>query len=160
MIIIQNALLALLMAAAWMIVTAQINLAGLLIGFVLSFALAMLLVRDLKVNPLRLPLQVAALLVYVVVLARDIFLSGIEVMLYVLNVKQINPGIAVLPVGDESEVISALTAHGITITPGQLVVDYDNKNNVYVHCLDIASAQNLEADQRRRLALLRKVVGQ
>lgn len=162
-LLIQNVILATAMSVGWMILTAQVNLYGFLLGFVISLMVVMLLIRDLKINPVRLPLQVFALLVYSLILTRDIFLSGIEVTQYVIGdligTKKPNPGIAKLNVQDEGEIINALTAHGITITPGQLVVDYDSEGNVYVHCLDIASAERLDADQIKRLVHLRRIVG-
>lgn len=164
MLLIQNIILAVMMAVGWVILTAQINIEGFVIGFSVSLVVVMLLVRDVKLNPMRLPIQVFALVVYSIVLARDIFLSGIDVAQYVIGdlmgTKKPNPGIAVLNVKDDGEIINALTAHGITITPGQLVVDYDNEGNVYVHCLDIASAEKLEADQDKRLVHLRRIIGQ
>lgn len=164
MLLIQNIILAAAMAVGWMIITAQLNIEGFLLGFPISLLVVMLLLRDVKLNPMRLPIQVFALFIYSIILARDIFLSGIEVAQYVIGdlagTKKPNPGIARLNVQDDGEIINALTAHGITITPGQLVVDYDDEGNVYVHCLDIASAEKLEADQERRLVQLRRIVGQ
>lgn len=164
LLLIQNIILAIAMAVGWVFLTAQINFDGFLLGFTVSFVVVMLLMRDVKLNPLRLPIQIFALIVYSIILARDIFLSGIDVSQYVIGdltgTKKANPGIARLNVKDDGEIVNALTAHGITITPGQLVVDYDDEGNVYVHCLDIASAEKLEADQDKRLAHLRRIVGQ
>ena len=164
MLLIQNTILAVAMAVGWIFLTAQINIEGFLLGFTVSFVVVMLLMRNVQINPRRLPLQVFALVVYSIILARDIFLSGIDVAQHVIGdltgTKKPNPGIARLNVMDDGEIINALTAHGITITPGELVVDYDNEGNVYVHCLDIASAEELEADQNKRLVHLRRIVGQ
>lgn len=165
LLLIQNIILAVAMAVGWIFLTGQINIEGFLLGFTVSFVVVMLLMRNVQINPRRLPLQIFVLVVYSIILARDILLSGIEVAQYVIGdltggTKKPNPGIARLNVQDDGEIINALTAHGITITPGQLVVDYDGEGNVYVHCLDIASADKLETDQNKRLVHLRRIVGQ
>ena len=61
---------------------------------------------------------------------------------------------------DENDVIAAFSAHGITITPGELVVDFDGARTMFVHCLDVeASAQSAPAAQAKRLQLLRRILG-
>jgi multisubunit Na+/H+ antiporter MnhE subunit len=82
------------------------------------------------------------------------------VLLRILGVRPVNPGILAVRVDDDSEVIAGLSAHGITITPGQLVVDFDEQQQlIYVHCLDVeANIPRIQAEQTRRLPYLRKVV--
>ena len=55
---------------------------------------------------------------------------------------------------------SAFSAHGITITPGELVIDFDGSRAMYVHCLDVeASAASAPGAQAKRLKLLRRIAG-
>lgn len=158
------------MSVFWMILTSQINLEGFLIGMVFSMLISGLLIVSLQTEAIpvhvnRAPKQVVFALIYGVRLAIDIVYSGFDVTLKVLNFRPLRPGIIEVPIqlkdeDDYKSILSGLSAHGITITPGQLVVDFDGTDTMYVHCLDVeASAQTLDADQTRRLELLKKVIG-
>lgn len=158
----QYAFLALILTTGWLILTEQFNLPGFVIGYVLSFGIVAVLLHDqpVSMNPSRLPSQAWALLTYSVVLARDIMLSGIDVLLRVFNVRPVRPGIIAVKIDDDDEIIAGLSAHGITITPGQLVVDFDDEGYLYVHCLDIEdSAAKVDAEQAARLKYLRRIRG-
>jgi multisubunit Na+/H+ antiporter MnhE subunit len=159
---VQVLLLAVFPALGWVILTQQVNLAGLLIGYVIGAGLVgMMMTRtERRFNPRSLPRQAFGLLVYIVVLLWDIWNSGIDVLFRVIGMRPVNPGILRVSVQDESEIVAGLSAHGITITPGQLVVDFDEQQGVvYVHCLDVeANIPKIEQEQSRRLKYLRSFV--
>jgi multicomponent Na+:H+ antiporter subunit E len=98
-----------------------------------------------------------------VTLGHDIWLSSVDVARRVLNPDMpLNPGILRVDTQDEdeSDITAAFSAHGITITPGELVVDFDGSLTMYVHCLDMEeSAKHAVAAQARRLKLLRRIIG-
>lgn len=152
------------MAGLWMIVTSSLSPDSFLVGFVLALAI-LLLIRpeNTLVDRRRLPDQLAAFAIYLVTLFRDIFISSVDVARRVLSPDMpLNPGIIAVHTQDkdESDLTAAFSAHGITITPGELVVDFDGSHTMYVHCLDIeASAQNAVSAQAKRLALLRRITG-
>jgi multicomponent Na+:H+ antiporter subunit E len=169
---LQRLLLAVLMAIAWMPLTANVSLESFGVGLILSFAvLTLLLNGGPKSNsPLTwryLPNQTAAAVVYMLTLFRDIYLSAIDVAKRIINpAMPLNPGIiAVSTQMDTGEIIeihadtiAAISAHGITITPGELVVDFDGSRVMYVHCLDaVASAGVADSNQSKRIALLRRI---
>ncbi|MFN8375048.1 MAG: Na+/H+ antiporter subunit E [Anaerolineae bacterium] len=156
--------LAIVLAVGWMIITANISLGSFVVGFVLGLAIVLLLKsQETKVNVRKLPDQLWALVIYSVTLARDIWLSSVDVAKRVLNPDlPMKPGILRVPTQDpnESEVVAAFSAHGITITPGELVVDFDGKSVMYVHCLDVeASSQSAHNAQTKRLKLLNRILG-
>lgn len=158
------ALLALPMALVWMILTANVALDSFFVGYVLSFAILLLTrIERIAVNRRRLPDQALAFCIYSITLARDIWLSSVDVTKRVLNPRlPINPGVLKVMTmdEDESEFVAAFSAHGITITPGELVVDFDGSRAMYVHCLDVeASAANAPGGQAKRLKLLRRIQG-
>lgn len=158
-------LLALPLAILWMIISGGISLGSLLVGYVLGFAILLVLrIENAQVDRRKIPDQIAALLVYIVTLARDIFISSVDVARRVLDPHlPLNPGIIAVSTQDEtaSDFTAAFSAHGITITPGELVVDFEGKQTMYVHCLDVAvSSQNAEQAQARRLGLLRRIKGE
>src|SRR5690606_30403999 len=60
----------------------------------------------------------------------------------------------------EDSVIAGASAHSITVTPGQLVVDFDGTKTMYVHCLNVEeAAETLDRDQTRRLKALKRIRG-
>ena len=159
-----TSLFAIPMAVMWTIVTASINPGSFFVGFALSFAiLLMLRLEKIEVNYRRLPDQFAALVVYTITLFRDIWMSSVDVAKRVLNPNlPMNPGIIAVSTQDtdESDFTAAFSAHGITITPGELVVDFDGSHTMYVHCLDAeASSHNAPGAQTKRLKLLRRILG-
>lgn len=164
------------MTVFWMILSDQVNGEGFLVGFVFSLTMSALLLLSLKsesvpVHLSRAPKQLFYALYYGVRLSIDILDSGVDVTLRVLGIRPLRPGVIAVEIQLEDDdqyrtILSGLSAHGITITPGQLVVDFDNLEHfegtktMYVHCLDIEkSIETLDSDQTRRLALLKKVLG-
>lgn len=161
---LRRAILAIPMALVWMVLTATLNIEGFLVGFVVALAVLTLVSESktpLKLN--NLPDQVLALLIHIVTLARDIYLSGVDVAKRVIDPKlPMKQGILAVNTQDEHErdIVAALSAHAITITPGELVLDFDGGKTMFVHCLDVeASAKSADAAQTRRLKLFRRILG-
>lgn len=152
------------LAFVWMTLTATLSLEAFGVGFVLGLAILTLLdsSQPKPLNWRRLPDQIVALLVYSLILCRDIWLSGVDVAKKVIQPKMpLYPGIIAVPTQDltETDTIAALSAHAITITPGELVVDFDDGRVLYIHCLDAhTSAQNADQGQTRRLRLLQRIL--
>jgi len=159
--ILNYLLLAIPLALFWMILVGRAEIASFIIGYVLAFTIALLVRPDLRTNPARLPGQLIALVIYGVVLFRDIVLSSIDVTRRVLSPNMpLKQGIIAVNTQDEDDLTAALSAHGITITPGELVVTFEECHVMYVHCLDIDdSAPRLESDQAKRLNMLKRILG-
>lgn len=162
---LQYIFIAAVIGALWMILTAQLSVEGWAVGAVLGFVM-LIAVRGrqgVNVRPLELPQRVVWLIVYLIVLERDIIVASIDVTLRILGVRKVDSGIIRVDVGDERREVAALTAHDITITPGQLVVDFDHvgdERHVYVHCLSVTDSQDtLESDQTRRMRFFRRILG-
>jgi multicomponent Na+:H+ antiporter subunit E len=52
---------------------------------------------------------------------------------------RIRPGIVKVPTGLTNDLALSLLANSITLTPGTLSVDVDERNNLYVHCIHLGS---------------------
>ena len=156
-------LMALPLALMWMIVTSDISLGSFAVGALLGVAILLMIGSRPSVQRRKLSDQVVAFMVYTYTLGLDIIRCSLAVARCVLKPELcINPGILAVPTQDASEndVIAAFSAHGITITPGELVVDFDGGRTMFVHCLDVeASAGGADAAQAKRLVLLRRVIG-
>ena len=96
---------------------------------------------------------------YVLVLVYDLIVSGIQVARIVLNPSlPIKPGIVAIHSTCWSEDATALNAHAITLTPGELVVEMSEDGTMYTHCLDASKSEEvLEQAQTMRVELLEKI---
>ncbi len=152
------------LAIIWVILVDQVTIESFLIGYIISVALALRIAanEDIRFSIAKLPTQAISLIIYCLLMFWNIFLSGIDVMLRVLSVRPYRPGIIAVPVqdSDEDPIVAGGSAHSITITPGQLVVDFDGAKTMYVHCLDAEeSAQTLDSDQTMRLKWIKRILG-
>ena len=117
-------IMALPLAIGWTIYTAQPTPGNFLLGYV--FSISVLVATGLRGESLRLrnaPRQLYNLVAYTVYLATEVLSAGIKVSVVILTPSlPINPGISTVNTQDntENELISAISAHGITITPGEL----------------------------------------
>jgi multisubunit Na+/H+ antiporter MnhE subunit len=107
----------------------------------------------------RLPSSVFALVRYLVILVYDVIASGIQVARVVLDpALPIKPGIVSIPSQCDSEMGTALSAHAITLAPGEMVVEIDEKGVMYTSCLDTTNSEKYVEDaQKMRKDLLQKI---
>lgn len=172
----QNTLiLSVAMALLWMVFARQLNWQGFIVGYIFGFAVLWLLRLNTSIEddekPIRLSRilgQILALVLYGYRLTLDVILSGTDVAKRVMSKEMnINPGVHSISTLDPSNnpMINGLSGHGITITPGELVIDYETDENgcttMLVHALDKESSDiaKLERDQRNRLVLIRRLLG-
>jgi multicomponent Na+:H+ antiporter subunit E len=150
-------------AVVWMMITNRLSLENFLVGLVIGFGVALLSPQRFTVHWRQLPRQLSALLVYTLILARDITLSGLDVAWRVLSPSmRLNPGIIAVDTQDEqhSPLVAALSADVITLTPGELVVEVEDNHLLYVHCLDVnTSLHRADQQQAQRLKLFKRVLG-
>jgi multicomponent Na+:H+ antiporter subunit E len=170
--IIQRVLLSVPFALAWVLLTGMPTLESFFVGLFVSFLILLLVFPNLKPRAskeLRLLERIVAAVQYTLILFRDIYLSAMDVARRVVDPNlPMKPGIILVstdytPASDEndiSELVAAISAHGITITPGELVIGFAGRDKMYVHCLDVdASSANAPGNQAKRVALLRKIFG-
>ena len=144
----------------YLALTANLEWSNLIVGFLLAVGIASLLqVQPYSTNWRRLPIALWATIRYIINLIGDLIVSGIQVARIVLDPKlPIQPGIIAIPSDCESDLATALSAHAITLTPGEMVVEIDEKGVMYTHCLDASQASAHVADaQQMRRNLLQKI---
>ena len=150
----------LMLTAVYLALTSNLAWNNILVGLLLSIGAVILVRPELQSTSVRgiLP-AIVSLIRYIVILVIDMILSGIQVAMIVLSPKMpIRQGIIAIPSNCASEVGTALSAHAITITPGELVVEIDDDGVMYTHCLDIyESKDRLAEEQQKRLEMLNKI---
>lgn len=144
----------------YLAITANLEPSNLIVGLLIGLAIAAIL-KPLS-QPLslgRLPRALFNLAHYTVWLGIDIIRNGIRVARIVLDPKlPIRPGIIAIPSGMKTELGVALSAHAITVTPGEQVVEIGDDGTMYTHCLDVvSSAAGAEEAQRKRRAMLESI---
>ncbi|MAT96276.1 MAG: hypothetical protein CL608_03965 [Anaerolineaceae bacterium] len=143
----------------YLLLTGNWAVNNLVTGLILA-GLVVLLVRPAK-RPFtwkRLPDALLASGIYLLRLLWDLLVSGIQVARIVLNPSlPINPGIVAIPSQCVTDLGVALSAHAITLTPGELVVEIDEAGIMYTHMLDASNPDEMvaEAQQMRRDLLSR-----
>ena len=134
---------ALLLTAVYLALTANLQLSNILVGLLLSSLILTAASSCHARGELALigPRPTWAIC-YVISFSwlYDLIVSGIQVARIVLDPKlPIQQGIIAIPTNCESETAQALSAHAITLTPGELVVEMGEEGVMYTHVLDAGS---------------------
>lgn len=165
---LKRIILAVPLAIGWTIYTAQLTVGNILLGYVFSLAILIAIgFRGDTFNVKNLPMQTVNLILYILFLGYEVFISGLEVARITLSPGlPIQPDIAEVNTQDKTEnpVISAISAHGITITPGELVIDFEETTEdgvlMIVHSLNMEKSRpKLDDDQTVRLNRIKGILG-
>lgn len=133
---------------------------NLMASLVIALIIIFLLKPEAQSIKLRkLPQMFFALIRYIIWLMWDLITSGIQVARLVIDPKiPIQPGVVAIPSNAQTELGEALSAHAISLTPGELVIEIGEDGALYTHCLDATHAADYLADaQKMRKELLDKI---
>ncbi len=143
-------LTALGVSGGWCLVVGEFSLGQVLLG--LGFGCAFVLLtgagRGRSIPLSQIPRRLLFLSIYLLVLVPySITRSNLDMARRLLRLKpDIRPGIVRLRLGPVSEGLAALMGHAITMSPGEMVVDYsEDGETMYVHMIDVRQAAALEA---------------
>lgn len=145
-----------ILTLVYLALTSNLEPLNIVVGILLSLVVVQL------IRPQPRPLasrnigrSLVALVRYIINLIHDLVVSGIQVARLVITPSlPIKPGIILIPSQTESDLGLALSAHAVTLTPGELVVELDEEHNLYTHCLDVTHAEEYISDaleMRRKL---------
>ena len=143
----------LLLVAVYLALTANLQPSNIVLGLLLAAGIMLLLRPESRDQSWPLSLSgIMALLRYILVLVYDLVVSGIEVARLVLNPDlPLKQGTIAIPTTCSTEASQALSAHAITLTPGELVVEMDELGTMYTHVLDTSHAEEdaIQAQEMR-----------
>ena len=159
--------MALPLALGWIIYTAQPTPGNFLLGYIVS--LLAVGATNFTGESFRLknpPRQLYNLVVYTLFMAKEVLVAGITVASIALR-RNLPEELDLLFINTQdssrSELISAASAHGITITPGQLVVDFiedaDGVVMIVHRIIESETRSKLEAEQAKRLRRIKGILG-
>lgn len=144
----------LLLALAWVTLTVDITFANVLLGFVVSHVTLWIIFRHSagKGYFLKIPLC----LQFAWLFLKEVVKSCVEVAIQVVREgKQIEPAIIRLETDISSDLELMFFSSFITLTPGNVVLDYEEDTKVfYIHLLTSRSIEK----NRRDLARLEKQI--
>jgi multicomponent Na+:H+ antiporter subunit E len=144
----------------YLLLTTNLQWLNILVGVLISIGITLLTKPSIKESSLRrLPSAAFALIRYAGVLIYDIIKGGLMVARLALSPSiEIDPAIIAIPSGCESELATALSAHSISLSPGELVVEIDDQGMMYTHVLDISQGPEYKLQaQQLRSDLLQKI---
>lgn len=144
----------------YLALTSNLEPLNLLIGILVAGFVLLLIRPPLQsMSPRHYPTSILATVRYIAILLVDLLQSGIQLARMVLSPKiPIKPGIINIPSNCQTELGAALSAHAITLTPGEMVVEMDDDHNMYTHVLEGSKAPDYVHDaQEMRLELLDQI---
>jgi multicomponent Na+:H+ antiporter subunit E len=144
----------------YLALTMSLEPSNVVVALLIGIGVSLLIKPGRTFVPLsRLPRGIVTFFVYIVLLTLDIIRSGINVARIVLDPKlPIRPGVVAIKSGIKSELGTALSAHAITITPGEMVIEIGDDGTMYTHCLDaVSSGAGADAAQAKRREMLEKI---
>jgi multicomponent Na+:H+ antiporter subunit E len=142
----------------YLMLTANFALPNLVLGLLVAAGITLLMPKDAPMlfRLDRLPRFLWTGMQYAYIVIKDVVLGGIATARIVLDPKlPLKAGIVAIPYGSQSELGSAFSAHAITLSPGELVIEIDSDGNMYTHALNVdATAAAAEEGQAARRKLL------
>lgn len=144
----------------YLALTSNLEPLNLLVGVLVAGFVLFLIRPPLEsMSPRQYPSSIVATVRYIAILLVDLVQSGLQLARMVLSPEiPIKAGIINIPSNCQTELGVALSAHAITLTPGELVVEMDDDHNMYTHVLEAAKAPDYVHDaQEMRLKLLDQI---
>lgn len=144
----------------YLALTMNLAINNIVVALLIGAGVALFIKPERTYVPLsRLPRGIVTFFVYVALLILDVIRSGINVARIVLDPRlPIRPGVVAIKSGSKTELGTALSAHAITITPGEMVIEIGDDGTMYTHCLDaVSSGAGADAAQAKRREMLEKI---
>jgi multisubunit Na+/H+ antiporter MnhE subunit len=151
-----SVLVAAALAVVWCATVGDFGRGQVVLGLILgsAYVLATGTGRGRRVPLAEIPRRLVYLLLFLLVLLPyEVVRSNLSMARRLLRrTPALRPGILRVPLGEEvSRATVALEEHAITLTPGQMVVDYSaDENTAYVHFIDVHEAESLRRSTWKR----------
>jgi multicomponent Na+:H+ antiporter subunit E len=148
-----------LLAFVWLLLTAELTTKNFLFGFVICYLILWIAFR--KVADHSYFTRAAGLISLAGYFIKDIVFSGFDVAYDVIRTgKSIHPGIIRIKTEASSDLEIVFLSNLITLTPGSLVLDYEeDKRLIYVHLLNIKKEKNTRNTIQTLEKKIKKVFG-
>jgi multicomponent Na+:H+ antiporter subunit E len=152
-----------LLFSVYLALSGSLVFSNLLIGALVAGGIMSLLKMGQRPDSIQhLPRSILTMAEYLGLLLYDIMQNGVQVAkLVLLKDIPIQPGVVAVKCGKHSDIINGLSAHALTITPGEMVLAMDENDVMYVHVLNANNAdERLLKILRRHRRMLRVILGE
>jgi multicomponent Na+:H+ antiporter subunit E len=127
----------------WLILTANLQFANILIGAAVSFSIALFYTK-LFVHKAFEFISPVWFLVYLYILLKNLLISNIQISKRILRPDmKLSPAIVAVKTNLESDWKKLLLANSITLTPGTLTLDIKD-DILFIHVIEYDSGSNKE----------------
>lgn len=130
----------------YLMLTQNLESANLVLGVLVALGITLLMPKDVPMlaSPARLPKFLWAVVRYSLMVIWDVIRGGLSTARIVLDPKMpLKAGILAIPSESKSELGTAMSAHSITLSPGELVIEMDGDGVMYTHCLNVEETANI-----------------
>ena len=144
----------------YLALSADVSPANLVIALLIAVGiLAAVRPRSTVINWRQLPGSLAAAGVYTARLLFNMFRSGLQMVRIILDPRlPLKSGIVAIPTGCESDLGRALSAHAISLPPGELFIEMDKDGTMFVHTLNVdVTLEQAGAAQEIQRELIKKI---
>ena len=130
----------------WVGLTMSFSSQELITGFVVSFVIALLYVKNYKSED-KFRFRPIAYIIYLVVFMKNLILSNWDVAKRVIDPKlPINPGIVAIKTNLKEDYKKLMLANSITLTPGTITMDVRD-DTYFIHWIDVVTSDVNEASE-------------
>jgi len=130
----------------WVGLTMSFSSQELITGFVVSFVIALLYVKNYKSED-KFRFRPIAYIIYFVVFMKNLILSNWDVAKRVIDPKlPINPGIVAIKTDLKEDYKKLMLANSITLTPGTITMDVRD-DTYFIHWIDVVTSDVNEASE-------------
>ncbi len=124
-----------LLFAVWLVLTHSIALSNIVVGLIVSAAIALLYTRSFKADDIEM-ISPYWLGVYIVVFLKSIIISNIQISKRILRKDmRLAPAIVAVKTDLKSDWKKLLLANSITLTPGTLTLDVKG-DTLFIHTIE------------------------
>lgn len=144
----------------YLALSSNLQLSNVILGFIIAVGILRLIhIPRRPVAWSRLPLAFMALATFMTMLFLNTIRSGIQMVRLILDPKMpINSGIVAIPAGCKSEIGQSISAHTISLPPGELFIEIAEDGMMYIHSLDVSltdkqagTTQKIQGDLLKRI---------
>jgi multicomponent Na+:H+ antiporter subunit E len=132
-----------LLFVLWLILSANLEIANIIIGIVVSFSISILYITLFEHSEFEF-IHPIWFLIYVFVLCKNLILSNIQIAKRVLSRDmKLSPAIVAVKTDLKSDWKKLLLANSITLTPGTLTLDI-KEDILYIHVIEFRDGDSKE----------------
>ena len=155
-------ILGIMILLAYLALSTNVSAYNTLFGAVVAAAiLKMIPARARAVQARDVPKGFMALVLYLGLMVKNTVMGGLQVSGMVLSPRlNLKSGVVAVDPDCDHELGQALSAHAISLSPGELLIETGEDGTMYIHSLNVAQTEKVtRVEQKYRQSLLKLIFG-